>query len=345
MRKYCAVMFLFLISGSSLWSQNNYKVANIGFYNLENLFDTLDTPGKLDEEFLPTGAKLYNSDTYKKKLTNLAGVISRLGTKYSPDGIAILGVSEVENRKVLEDLIAQPALAERHFGIVHYESPDFRGIDVGLIYQPRYFKVLNSRPVEMPIYKEDSVKVRTRDILYVTGLFGEDTIHILVNHWPSRRGGETATEPLRIRAAAICRGIKDSLVRLNVNAKVIVMGDLNDDPSSKSMVSTLSAKGKTAKVGTNDMFNPMYTFYEKGIGTTAYRDAWSLFDQIVLSPGWLQLSDGGYHFYKANVFNEKDITQLTGKFKGYPLRTYSGDQFINGFSDHFPVFITLISKI
>lgn len=339
------LLFIGLLLSYNAKSQDKYKVAAVGFYNLENLFDTLDTPDKIDEEFLPNGIKLYTSKVYQEKIKNLSTVISHLGTNITPDGVAILGVAEVENRSVLEDLVHQEALQARNYQIVHFESPDARGVDVGLVYQPKYFELLNSKAIELPIYKDDSVKTPTRDILYVQGLLDGDTISIMVNHWPSRRGGEAATEPLRMRGAQICRDIKDSLLRKNPSAKVIIMGDLNDDPASRSLTVSLSAKGDQKKVKPNDMFNPMYDFYNKGIGTTAYRDAWSLFDQLVVSPTLINNQTKGYHFYKAFVYNDRSIQQLTGKFKGYPLRTYSGDQYIHGYSDHFPVYMLLVQKL
>ena len=143
----------------SAFCQVQYKVVNIGFYNLENLFDTLDTPGKLDEEFTPKGTKLYNTAMYTDKLTRLSTVISMLGKDVSPDGIAMLGVAEVENRKVLEDLVAQPLLKDMDLHIIHYESEDFRGIDVGLLYQPKYFTPISSNPINLPIYNSEGEKI------------------------------------------------------------------------------------------------------------------------------------------------------------------------------------------
>lgn len=346
MLRYLTILVLVIIlQPITAISQDQYKVVCTGFYNLENLFDTINDPKKLDEEFLPNGDKLYNSATYIDKLHNLSTVISRLGIDITPDGLAILGIAEIENQKVVEDLISQPALRNRNYKIVHYDSPDFRGVDVGLIYQPKYFTVLSSKSIKLPIFDNDSMPRPTRDILLVNGLLDGDTIHIMVNHWPSRRGGDTATEPLRMRGAAICKAVKDSLIALNPAAKVIIMGDLNDNPSDRALVETLSAKSKISKVGPGDMYNTMYKFYKDGNGTLAYKDSWSLFDQIILSPGLLDKDGPGYHFYKAEVYRDKSITEQTGQYRGYPLRTYSGNQYIHGYSDHFPVFILLVQKV
>ena len=344
MKLQAVFLFLFIsLMSFSAFCQDQYKVVNIGFYNLENLFDTLDTPGKLDEEFTPKGTKLYNTAMYTDKLTRLSTVISMLGKDVSPDGIAMLGVAEVENRKVLEDLVAQPLLKDMDLHIIHYESEDFRGIDVGLLYQPKYFTPISSKPINLPIYNSEGEKIYTRQTLYAAGIMDGDTIHILVNHWPSRRGG-SASEPLRMQGAAICKSVKDSILAVNPGAKVIVMGDLNDDPTDKSLVKSLKVKGSKKDLNADEMYNPYVDFYKKGIGTTAYQDAWSLFDQVIVSPGWIS-DTTGYNYYKARVFNEKFITEKSGKYKGYPQRTFSGDSYNFGYSDHFPVYLSFVKKL
>jgi len=326
-----------------LEAQDQYKVINVGFYNLENLFDTLDTENKNDEEFTPKGARLYNTAIYTDKLYRLSTVISQLGKDVSPDGIGIMGVAEIENRKVLEDLVAHPLIKSMDLHIVHFESEDFRGIDVGLLYQPKYFTEISSKPINLPIFNEKGEKIYTRQTLYVSGIMDGDTVHILVNHWPSRRGG-AATEALRMQGASICKTVKDSILNVNPYAKVIVMGDLNDDPTDKSLTVSLKAKGSKAGIKADEMYNPYMDFFQKGIGTTAYQDAWSLFDQVIVSPQWLN-ENKGYKYYKARVFNEKFLIQKSGKYKGYPQRTYSGDAYNFGYSDHFPVYITVVKKI
>lgn len=336
--------FLLLCFTQYGFNQNQYKVINVGFYNLENLFDTLDTPRKLDEEFTPTGSRLYNTAVYTDKLFRLSSTLSKIGTDISPEGLGIIGVAEIENRKVLEDLVAQPALKERNMEIVHYESEDFRGIDVALLYQPKYLTVINSHPIHVPILNSKGEKIYTRQTLYVAGIMDGDTVHILVNHWPSRRGG-SASDPLRIQAGIINRTVKDSILAVSPNAKVIVMGDLNDNPTDKSLTEGLKSVGKEKGIKADEMFNPFVSFYKKGIGTTAYQDAWSLFDQVIISPAWLDKNLNSYYYYKASVFNEKFLTEKTGRYKGYPLRTYSGDTYNFGYSDHFPVFVTFLKKI
>ncbi len=328
-----------------------YEVAGVGFYNLENLFDTIvdpDTNKILQDDFTPFGKKNFNSQKYYQKLDKLSEVISKLGTKYIPDGLAILGVSEIENRAVLEDLAATAKLKSRNYKIVHHESPDARGIDVGLLYNPKYFEVLNSKVFHLETYKEkDTVKhFRTRDQLLVTGKLNGERIHIIVAHWPSRRGGEKRSAPRRIAAGELARSIVDSILVAEPKAKIIFTGDLNDDPVNKSVKIAMHTVSKIKKVKEGTLYNPMETFYKNGIGTLAWRGAWNLFDQLILSPNLITKDNDfdTYKFFKAVVFNEEFLKNSTGNFKGYPHRTYVGPNFINGYSDHFPVFMLLVKE-
>jgi hypothetical protein len=321
------------------------KVAMIGFYNLENLFDTIDAPDILDEEFLPNGKNKWNTEKYTKKLKNMSSVIAELGTEISPDGVAILGISEIENRGVVEDLLKQPALQNRGYKIVHYDSPDRRGVDVGLIYQPKYFTVTAAESLPVLIYNDNGDRIYTRDILHVTGLLDNEELHILVNHWPSRRGGEASSAPLRNAAADVCRKLFDSLAVVNPNVNFIVMGDLNDDPIDASIKNHLKAHGTKEKVKKANLFDPMTELYKKGNGTLAHNDTWGLFDQIIVSYGLLNDGDNGFQLYKPVIYNKKYLVQKTGNFIGYPFRTFDGDLFIEGYSDHFPVYLVFTKKI
>lgn len=344
--KQTTLFLLLLVAFQPVFSQKqSYQVACVGFYNLENLFDTIDSPNTNDAEFLPEGKRHWTNKVYQDKLGNLAKVISELGTETTPDGVAILGVAEVENQLVLEDLVKQAAIADRHYQIVHYDSPDERGIDVGLIYQPKYFTVLGSQAIPLLLYDENGERNYTRDILYVSGLLDGDTVHVLVNHWPSRRGGEAATRPMRNAAALVCKNVKDSLLALDPNVKVIVMGDLNDDPNSPSVKKVLGASEDKEKLKKGGFFNPMEAFFKKGIGTMAYQDAWSLFDQVIISQGLVKEQQDGYRFYKAQVYNKPYLIQKTGQYKGYPFRTFDFDNYIGGYSDHFPVYLVLVKAV
>ena len=341
LHKFLVLIFALCLSVSTSLAQKQYKVVCVAFYNFENLFDTYDMPGKNDVEFTPDGANHYTEEIYLEKLDNLATVVSKIGTDVTPDGAAILGVCEIENRKVLEDFVKHPKIADRNYQIVHYESPDFRGIDNALLYQEKYFKVHSSNTLLMISRISGTDTSYSRHILVVEGTLDGDTVAITVNHWPSRRGGEQATKHLRNGAAQQNRDLVD---RNNARGiKTIVMGDLNDDPINESVSEILRAGPNKKKIRSGEMYNPYYEYYKRGLGTTAYRDAWSLFDQIILSSNFVRKTDG-FRFHRAEVFNEPWLTQKLGTYKGYPHRTYSFGSYIGGYSDHFPVYIFLVKE-
>lgn len=313
----------------------------IGFYNLENLYDTINDPDKNDEEFLPTGANHYTGKIYKDKLHRLASVIALIGTDVSDEGLSILGCAEVENRNVLEALAKQKEIRERDYKIVHYDSPDERGIDVALLYNPKNFRVLFSEPLFVGLKNDDGSLRYTRDVLYVKGILKDDTVNLFVNHWPSRRGGEEGSAPYRAVAAGVCRHKIDSLLAVNVNSRIIVMGDLNDDPVNESVTTTLNASGDIKKNSGGKLFNPWLEYYQNGIGTLAYNDSWNLFDQIILSPSLLGKEQPGFHFKEAKIFSQPWMIQQLGRYKGYPRRTYNFNKYAGGYSDHFPTYIIL----
>lgn len=345
MRNFLVLLLFFSLPFLSQAQQKQYKVGCIGFYNFENLFDTLDTPDKYDEDFTPNGSYRYNTKIYLEKLGNLAKVVSEIGTDITPDGAAILGVAEVENRKVLEDFVKQPLIASRNYQIVHYESPDERGIDVALLYQPKYFQVISSRNLEAKLFDANGERDYTRDVLLVSGIFDNETMHVLVNHWPSRSGGEARSQPLRNFVANICKSVTDSLMQADPDAKIVIMGDLNDDPSSPSVKDVLGAKAKISQVKPGGLFNPLYESYKKGIGTLAYRDAWNLFDQIILSYGLVNGKKNSYQFHKEQIINKPYLYQQSGQYKGYPYRTFAGSTYLGGYSDHFPVCVYLLKEV
>ena len=335
---------LFLLSILNINAQEkNYKVGCIAFYNLENLFDTINTENVRDEEFTPEGQNRWTPDRYLIKLDMLAEVISQIGYDLTKDAPAIIGVSEIENIDVLEDLVNTPALKPYNYKIVHYDSPDKRGVDVGLLYQPKYFTVTGSVSYELTIEGRDDFY--SRDQLLVSGLFDGEPLSIIVNHWPSRRGGEKRSRPLRNAAADLTRSIADSLMQIDKNAKVIVMGDLNDDAVDPSVKDHLKTTGKIDKISEGYFYNPMEKLFKNGIGSLAWRDSWNLFDQIVISQGLIGEDKIDYKFYKANVFNKNFLKNKEGRYKGYPLRTYAGGIYQGGYSDHFPVYIYLIKEI
>lgn len=347
MQRMILLICLILIASGCLkdaaaQQEKKYQVVVAGFYNVENLFDTVNDPQTRDEEFLPDGENRWDTEKYLHKLTQLSTAIAGIGSDYTPDGIAILGLSEIENRKVIEDLVNTPALKERNYKIVHYDSPDRRGVDVGLIYQQKYFTVTNTTSNRLIISGRDDFY--TRDQLVVSGEMAGESVHFIVNHWPSRYGGEKRSRPLRNAAAKLSRKLADSLLNIDPEAKIIVMGDLNDNPNNESVKDIMRAGGDMEDLAPGDFFNPMYTMYKKGIGSNAWRDTWSLFDQALLSQGLLGSDRSTFTFYKAHIYNKGFLIQKDGRYKGYPYRSFGGGTWMGGYSDHFPVYVVLIRE-
>ena len=313
----------------------------VAFYNLENLYDTLNDPSTNDDDFTPAGSKQYGRAIFNHKLQNLATVISELGPQEYPQAPDILGVTEIENRKVLELLCAHPLLRAQHYRIIHFDSPDPRGIDVALLYKPEALSVIVAKPIPVLLPGGSKEARFTRDILYVKARMDSDTLHLLVNHWPSRRGGEIRSRPARAAAAGTCRHIMDSIFAFGGESKIILMGDLNDDPTSKSITQTLGATGYREKMQAALLFNPWLMPYRRGIGTLANRDHWSLFDQIMISPGLLTASERGWQFAASGIYRQPFMVENRGRYRGYPMRTWDGNRYRGGYSDHFPTYITL----
>ena len=338
------LLFIALPFAAVAQQKINYKVAIVAFYNCENFYDTINNPAVNDDEFTPSGPRNYNSKIYWNKVEKLATVIAQIGTDVNPDGPALLGVSEIENGTVLNDLIHHPLLKKRNYKIVHYDSKDARGVDVALIYNPKYFTPEQSKALFVALPSGSKFAYYTRDILWVKGNFDGETIHILVNHWPSRLGGEERSAASRAAAAAVCKVQIEKIAKTEPNAKFIIMGDLNDDPVSPSITEVLRAKGKIAEVQPNGIFNPWTELYKKGIGTLAFQDAWGLFDQILITYPWLNKEQSGFFFYKQFIFNREFLVENTGRFKGYPMRTWDGLTYRGGYSDHFPTYLVMLKK-
>ncbi len=343
-----AIIALFLtanliLAGNLFAQDKKYTVAAVGFYNLENLFDTIHDANKIDFEYLPDGLKKWNREKYNDKLFNMAHVISQIGRNENNKGLDILGVAEIENRGVLEDLVKQTPIKNRNYQIAHFESPDKRGIDVGLLYNPKTFKLLNTKKYRyQPILTKDDT-LFTRDQLLVSGLLYGEKIHVIVCHWPSRRGGEKRSRPLRNGAAKVTRHIADSILNADNGAKIFIMGDLNDDPTNQSVKEVIGTKAKKRNMSPEFFYNPWENRYKRGIGTLAYRDSWNLFDQILLSYPLVKAASG-FVLAKSEIYKQKFMLTQEGRYKGYPKRTFSNGKYVSGFSDHFPVCVYLIKK-
>ena len=348
MKNYILGSLLAIISLNTIAQEKrNFKIHTIAFYNVENLFDTINDVNKNDEASPMMEIKFNRSEIYKKKVKNMAQVIADIGTDLINKSPSIVGLSEVENRNVIEDLLNHKHLLNKNYDIVHYDSPDERGIDVGLIYNKNVFKVNSTKSHELIIYDNKSSKRNyTRDQLVVSGLLDNELIHIIVNHWPSRSGGEERSRAGRMAAAELNKKIIDSLQNKYKNAKIITMGDFNDDPHDDSMKKILNAKKYIEDVKTNGIYNPMEVILsDQGIGSNAYRDAWQLFDQILVTEPFLNKKYDSYQFYKAGVFNKSYLINKTGRYKGYPFRSFSWGSFTDGYSDHLPSYIYLIKEI
>ncbi len=342
---YSIFLSLFYISFSFSQIEKEYKINTIAFYNVENLFDYEDDPITFDDERTPEGNDHWTQEIYEAKLANIAKVISEIGEDVTGTSPTLIGLSEIENRRVLEDLLNQTPLLNKNYGIVHFDSPDRRGIDVALLYQKKLFTPIDAKNYELLLYDDNdrTKRIFTRDQLLVSGMLDGEKIYIIVNHWPSRSGGEARSRSKRMKAAQLNKHIMDSLFSEDPYAKIITMGDLNDDPINPSIKQVLKTKSKKEDLMLKELYNPMEEMYKKGNGTLAYRDAWNLFDQIIISTELTKKDYSYYRFYKAGIFNKNYLTNPRGKYKGYPFRSFANG-FTGGYSDHFPVYIYLIKE-
>ncbi|TYB76020.1 endonuclease/exonuclease/phosphatase family protein [Bizionia saleffrena] len=332
--------------GVNAQEEKKYKIHTVAFYNLENLFDAVDDTSKNDEASPIMEIKSDREGIYKKKVRNMAKVISDIGLSDTGNSPAVIGICEVENRTVIEDLANAPELLNKDYGIVHFDSPDRRGIDVALMYQKDLFQLISKSAHTLKIFDNASRKrIYTRDQLLVTGKLDGETMHFIVNHWPSRRGGEERSRAKRVAAAKLSKHIIDSLQVIDPYAKIIIMGDLNDNPNNASVKDVLKAERKKKQVALKGIYNPMITLFKKGQGSNAYRDSWSLFDQMMLTKPFIEEGYQSFKFYKAGIFNKNYLINTTGRYKGYPFRSFGNGSFTEGYSDHFPVYVYLIKEV
>jgi len=346
MTRFVKFLAVFLFNVSAICCQEDYQIKTIAFYNLENLFDTIDDPTKNDESSPIMGIHGDRAVIYQKKLDNMAKVIAEIGLSESKNSPVIVGVAEIENYKVLEDLVNTNTLKNKQYGIIHYDSPDLRGIDVALLYQPAHFRPIHHETFEVRLWDEQGMRIYTRDQLLVSGYLDDEYIHIIVNHWPSRRGGEEKSSHKREKAAYVNTQIIEKIRKDDPHAKIIIMGDLNDDPTNISLKKVLKTKAKKAEVQEGDLYNPMEDMFRRGQHTLVYRDKINLFDQIIFTYPFLTTKKdySTYKMYKVGVFNPQYLTTQTGKYKGYPFRSFARSGFLGGYSDHYPVYIHLIKE-
>lgn len=344
MRKIPVCLILAIICSLHLFSQQEIPSAKnsitIVFYNLENLFDTINNPATNDEEFLPGSPKQWNNVRYQKKINDLGAVLSAINEKELP---ALIGLAEVENSKVLQDLASSQKLRKSKYGIVHFDSRDERGIDVALLYNPGEIDMIESKPI--PVTFGNDVRDVTRDILYAKcRIKGDKTIHVFVNHWPSRSPGQEESEVKRVMAAITLRKEVDNILNTENEANIIIMGDFNDEPTNRSILQMLNATNKLKNQSYRDLFNLMYDPHNvKGEGSITYKDIWQMFDQIIVSQPMLKKGNGYYTMAgDGKVFrNEQVMMKDPATGTSVINRTYEGDKYIGGVSDHLPVFAIL----
>lgn len=304
----------------------------IAFYNIENLFDTFNDPFTNDDDFLPTSNKKWNRKKYEKKIYKVGSVIPQIGDGKHDLHPAIVGLAEVENSLVLGDLINSDALKAINYGFIHFNSLDERGIDVALLYDKDIFKPHDSRTFNVFIQDETGNIDFTRDILLVSGTLNGEMLHLLVNHWPSRREGQDETAYKRMAAANKVVEIVNNLRAEDPHAKVIIMGDFNDNPDDESIRHLVKTVG---------LYNPMETLRSYNKGSVTHRFTWNVFDQIMITPNFFETEEGTLKFENGAIFDAHFLTQYNGKYKGHPYRTFVGSKHKNGYSDHFPVYVTL----
>ena len=304
----------------------------IAFYNIENLFDLENDPLTNDDDYLPTSAKRWTYKRYENKLRKIGSVITKIGSEETNEAPVLVGLAEVENKTVISDLINSENLVDANYSFVHYDSSDERGIDVALLYKHDHFNLKHSETFSVYLQSETGERDYTRDILLVAGELHGELLHIIVNHWSSRRAGAEETKHKRLAAANVVNSIIRNLKNEDENAKIIVMGDFNDNPNDESL-ELIEEQGR--------LFNPFKTVWSKDNGSLNHDFEWNLFDQILFSTNFFDSTNSILSFHDANVFNNKFLTQYHGKYKGQPFRTYVGKKYKGGYSDHFPVYIQL----
>lgn len=333
---------------SNAKGNGQYATYAIAFYNVENLWHpSVDPQNARDRDFIPDGPYQWTTSKYQRKLDNLARVLSQLGREQTPLGPAFIGIAEVENRQVLEDLAARPAVRDMGLKVIHQEGPDHRGIDVAALYNPALFQLQSYKCYAYPKL-ENNPTFATRDQLRVTGLLAGERVHFIVMHWPSRYGGKTS-DYLRVHAARLTLQIMDEIYAEEPDAKIIIMGDMNDDPDNASIEEVLQAKEYKDEVTPHGLYNPARSIHRQGIGTLAYQGKWNFFDQMIVNGNLLRPArkdqGGELQYWKMEIFNRSYLIQQEGRYKGAPFRSFQGNTFIDGYSDHFPVLIYLLKPL
>ena len=342
MNKLQSLILLLIVSSCTFAQKNILDKYAIGFYNMENLFDTEDDPTKNDDDFTPNGSYNWTEHKYQSKLKNMAQVVSDLGTDYTSKGCAFVGVAEIENAKVLKDLCAQPSLKSKGFKYIHFEGVDKRGIDCALLYNSSLFQV-NIKKTKLVPYRPVEPGFKTRGFLTVDGTLAGEHVVVIVCHLPSRLKGDDTG---RVVGAQQVDSLKRTLLKTDPTTKIFIMGDMNDDPLDRAMTSKgLHGKEKIDNVKQGDLFNPFISIFKSGTGTLIHEGKWNLFDQILITPNLLNQRNkkdtSTLKYHSSQIFRRDYLVHATGRHKGTPKRTHSGGEWKNGYSDHLPVVMYL----
>ncbi|WP_417238296.1 endonuclease [Bizionia sp.] len=304
----------------------------IAFYNTENLFDIYNDRSRHDRDYLPNSERRWTKKRYQNKLNKIGLAISKIGLAETGNLPSIIGLAEVENGKVIRDLLDTTHLKNSPYDYVHFNSKDERGMDVAFIYNTTKFTVTHSEIYAIQFERPEGGDDFTRDILLVTGMLQGETISVLVNHWSSRREGTQLSEVKRLQASEKVSEIIKDIQTKQADAKIIIMGDFNDDPHCKSI---------TQLIENNNLFNPMNTLRSYNRGSLVHHRKWHLFDQIMFTMPFFESRANHLEFESANIFDADFLKEYKGRYKGTPFRTYAGDKHKGGYSDHFPVYMTL----
>ncbi|MBQ5454160.1 MAG: endonuclease/exonuclease/phosphatase family protein [Bacteroidales bacterium] len=341
------IAVLFSLTAFAANAQKTFSLYAIGFYNQENLFDTIHDEGKNDYEYLPEGSNKWNAVKYEHKLANMSKALADMGTDMLPNvGCAVIGLAEVENSRALEDLVSQKPLKDRGIKFVHVEGPDKRGVDCAMLYNPQLFTVKNFKLVPYVYDLDEDVKKdkQTRGFLTVSGEISGEHVTVVVCHLPSRY----TTSYYRELGGRQLRALKDSLQKDDPKVKIFIMGDMNDDPFDPSMTDALGARRNIQDVELFGLYNPFWNILREGTGTLMYKGAWNLFDQIIMSENLLDKKQKRDYktltLYKSTVFKRDYLIQQEGKYKGAPKRTSAGGVWLDGYSDHLPVVVYVIKE-
>lgn len=340
----CGFFLAFYFCLSQNQEKKSYVINTIAFYNLENLFDTIDNPFKKDEYSPILQMKTNKAEVYWSKIENMARVLSEIGKEKTGKTASIIGICEIENSAVLDDILSTSYFKNQPYDYIHEESPDWRGIDVALLYNTTLFSPSDYKSFELKAWNDKGYRVKTRNQLLVSGFLDDELIYLIINHWPSQRSGKDKTAYLRNLSAKLTMSILEEIEREDPNSKIIIIGDFNDNPSDNSIKKTLATKSDKNKLKENQLYNPFENMYKKGMGTLGFRDNVNLFDQLILSSNLSTNDYKEYQFYKAGIYNPSYLTTKQGKYKGYPFRSFSNNKFTGGFSDHYPVYIYLIKE-